>query len=160
MKKLIRWNNINYFLLLSVARILNLKPIRKKIILAAFIGSLYSLIILRSLLSFFAFTSSSNLASKYAKRARFILSSSIFLISSNMRYKNAFPFSGTLAKNPFKKNSIKKIRVCGFYPLLRIAHIVLAYRQKNTYENTYIFIGIILLVFRYTARRWAQGLAL
>lgn len=37
---------INYFLLLSVARILNLKPIRKKIILAAFIGSLYSLIIL------------------------------------------------------------------------------------------------------------------
>ena len=37
---------INYFLLLSVAKFSNLKSIRKKMILAAFVGSLYSLIIL------------------------------------------------------------------------------------------------------------------
>lgn len=37
---------INYFLLLSVAKILNLKFIRKRLILSSFIGSLYSLIIL------------------------------------------------------------------------------------------------------------------
>lgn len=37
---------INYFLLLSVAKILNLKPVRKRLILGAFIGALYSLIIL------------------------------------------------------------------------------------------------------------------
>lgn len=37
---------INYFLLLSVAKILTLKPERKRIILSSFIGSLYSLVIL------------------------------------------------------------------------------------------------------------------
>ena len=37
---------INYFLLLTIAQILNLKPERKKLILAAFVGALYSLIIL------------------------------------------------------------------------------------------------------------------
>lgn len=37
---------INYFLLLSTAKILSLKPERKRIILASFIGSLYSLVIL------------------------------------------------------------------------------------------------------------------
>ncbi len=37
---------INYFLLLSVARILNLKPIRKRLILSSFVGAIYSLIIL------------------------------------------------------------------------------------------------------------------
>lgn len=37
---------INYFLLLSVAKILNLKPVRKRLILGAFVGALYSLVIL------------------------------------------------------------------------------------------------------------------
>lgn len=37
---------INYFLLMSVVKILNLKPERKKLVLSAFIGSLYSLFIL------------------------------------------------------------------------------------------------------------------
>lgn len=37
---------INYFLLLSVAKILNLKPSRKRLILSSFVGALYSLIIL------------------------------------------------------------------------------------------------------------------
>lgn len=37
---------INYFLLLSVTKILNLKPVRKKLILGAFVGALYSLVIL------------------------------------------------------------------------------------------------------------------
>ncbi|MEI3541961.1 MAG: sigma-E processing peptidase SpoIIGA [Acutalibacteraceae bacterium] len=37
---------INYFLLLSVAKILNLKTIKKRLILSAFVGAMYSLIIL------------------------------------------------------------------------------------------------------------------
>lgn len=37
---------INYFLLLSVSKILNLTLIRKKLILSAFVGAIYSLIIL------------------------------------------------------------------------------------------------------------------
>ena len=36
---------INYFLLLSVAKILNLKVIRKRLVLASFVGAVYSLII-------------------------------------------------------------------------------------------------------------------
>lgn len=43
---------INYFLLISVAKILNLKAERKRLILSAFVGALYSLIILLPELNF------------------------------------------------------------------------------------------------------------